>query len=86
MFFAVRSTRADQDVRTHDGDHNMRFAIALAASAFLATAAQAVIVINGSFENGVVIPAGTVSLPSPPTDSTSLPSPYPANAGSIGLG
>lgn len=52
----------------------MRFGLALAASALLATGAQAVTVINGSFEQGVAIGgSGTVFLPAPPTDTTSIP-------------
>lgn len=51
----------------------MRFGLALAASALLATGAQAVTVVNGSFENGVAIPGGSVFLPAPPIDTTSIP-------------
>lgn len=51
----------------------MRIGLALAASALLATGAQAVTVVNGSFETGVAIPSGSVFLPSPPIDSTSIP-------------
>jgi hypothetical protein len=51
----------------------MRFGLALAASALIATSAQAVTVVNGSFENGVALPAGQRFLPAPPNDTTSIP-------------
>lgn len=49
----------------------MRFGLALAASALLATGASAVTVVNGSFEQGVAT-NGSTFLPSPPVDSTSI--------------
>lgn len=51
----------------------MRIGLALAASALIASGAQAVTVVNGSFENGIALPSGTAFLPAPPNDSTSIP-------------
>jgi hypothetical protein len=51
----------------------MRLGLALAASALLATGAQAVTVVNSSFEQGVAITGGSVFLPAPPIDTTSIP-------------
>lgn len=49
----------------------MRFILALAASAAIATGAQAVTVVNGSFEQGAAITGGTDFLST--GDTTSLP-------------
>jgi hypothetical protein len=49
----------------------MRIGLALAASALLATSAQAVTVVNGSFENGVALPSGSQFLPT--NNTTSIP-------------
>lgn len=49
----------------------MRFGLALVGAALLATGAQAVTVVNGSFESGVAIP-GTGVLPLATGDTTSV--------------
>jgi hypothetical protein len=51
----------------------MRLGLAFAASALLATGAQAVTVVNGSFEQGVAIGgSGQLAVPAPPVDTTSI--------------
>ncbi len=51
----------------------MRIFFAACAAVAMASSAQAVTVINGSFETGVAIPTGSVFLPAPPIDTTSIP-------------
>jgi hypothetical protein len=51
----------------------MRILFAACAAITMASSAQAVTVVNGSFETGVPIPSGSVFLAAPPIDTTSIP-------------